>query len=131
MLLAYDVTDAGVVSEGLSRLNRANVGAPTQAFKAVAGVGLSRGRADANILLRHIGDYEDDRGQTIDAFTTIDADIGVDLSGGGRTRLAFGVVNIAGTAPPFVNIAGSYDPRSADPRGRRVFVRIETGFRRI
>ena len=127
VLLAYDVTNAGVVSDGLGRLNRANVGAPTQAFKAVAGVGLSRGRADANILLRHIGDYEDDRGQTIDAFTTIDANIGVDLWGD-RTRLALGVVNVAGTAPPHVNIAGSYDPRSADPRGRRVFLRFETGF---
>lgn len=27
--------------------------------------------------------------------------------------------------PPFVNTAGSYDPRSADPRGRRVFLRLE------
>ena len=131
VLLAYDVTNAGVVSDGLSRLNRANVGAPTQAFKAVAGVGLSRGRTEANILLRHIGDYEDDRGLAIDAFTTVDANIGVDLLGDDRTRLAFGVVNVAGAAPPFVNIGGSYDPRSADPRGRRVFIRFETGFRGI
>ena len=130
VLLGYDVTNAGVVSDGLGRLNRANVGAPTQAFKAVAGIGLSRGRTDANILLRHIGEYEDDRGQTIDAFNTIDANIRVDLLGD-RARLAFGVVNLAGTSPPHVNIAGSYDPRSADPRGRRVFLRIETGFRRI
>ena len=131
VLLAYDVTNAGVANDGLGRLNRANVGAPTQAFKAVAGVGLSRGRTDANILVRYIGDYQDDRGHAIDAFTTVDANFGVDLFGDDRTRLALGVVNVAGAAPPYVNIAGSYDPRSADPRGRRVFIRFETGFRRI
>ena len=131
VLLAYDVTNAGVANDGLGRLNRANVGAPTQAFKAVAGVGLARGRTDANILVRYIGDYEDDRGHAIDAFTTVDANFGVDLFGDDRTRLALGVVNVAGAAPPYVNIAGSYDPRSADPRGRRVFIRFETGFRRI
>ena len=133
VLLAYDVTNAGVFSDGLGRLNRANVGAPTQAFKAVTGVGLSRVRWDANVLLRHIGDYEDDRGNAIDAFTTIDANVGIALGtlfGASPTRMAFGVVNAAGAAPPYVAIAGSYDVRSADPRGRRVFVRFETGFHR-
>ena len=127
VLLAYDVTNAGIVTDGLGRLNRANVGAPTQTFKAVTGLRYSRGRTDVNILLRHVGEYEDDRGQAIDAFTTFDANVRVSLD---ALRIAIGVVNIAGTAPPHVNIAGSYDPRSADPRGRRVFLRLETGLRR-
>lgn len=126
VLLAYDVTNAGIVTDGLGRLNRANVGAPTQTFKAVTGLRYSRGRTDVNMLLRHIGEYEDDRGRAIDAFTTFDANVRVSLD---ALRIAFGVVNIAGTAPPYVNIAGSYDPRSADPRGRRVFLRLETGLR--
>ena len=133
VLLAYDVVNAGVATDGLGRLNRANVGAPTQAFKATAGVNIVRGRTAANVLLRHVGGYEDDAGQAIDAFTTVDANVRVDVGGvfgaDSDTAIAFGVVNIAGAAPPYVNIAGSYDPRSADPRGRRVFLRLEASFR--
>ena len=131
-MLAYDVTNAGVSIDGLGRLNRANVGAPNQAFKANAGVGLTRGRIHANLLLRHIGGYEDDLGADIDAFTTVDAnlrfDLGELLGEGLATTATLGVVNLAGMDPPYVNIAGSYDPRSADPRGRRVFVRLEARF---
>ena len=132
MMLAYDVTNAGVSIDGLGRLNRANVGAPNQVFKANAGLGFSRDRFHANLLLRHIGGYEDDRGADIDAFTTLDAnvrfDLGEWLGEGLGTTVTLGAVNLAGTDPPFVNIAGSYDPRSADPRGRRVFVRLEARF---
>ena len=132
VMLAYDVTNAGVSIDGLGRLNRANVGAPNQAFKANAGVGLTRGRIHANLLLRHIGGYEDDLGADIDAFTTVDAnlrfDLGEWLGEGLATTATFGVVNLGGMDPPYVNIAGSYDPRSADPRGRRVFVRLEARF---
>ena len=132
MMLAYDVTNAGVSVDGLGRLNRANVGVPNQVFKGIAGVGLTRGRFHANLLLRHIGGYEDDRGADIDAFTTLDAnvrfDLGEWLGEGLGTTVTLGIVNLAGTDPPFVNIAGSYDPRSADPRGRRVFLRLEARF---
>ena len=133
VLAAYDVTNAGVETNGLGKLNRANVGAPTQAFKATAGVNVSRGRTVANVLLRHVGAYEDDRGQAIDAFTTWDANIRIDagslFGAASGAAITFGAVNIAGAAPPYVNVAGSYDPRSADPRGRRVFLRLELRFR--
>ena len=133
-LLDYEVVNAGVTSDGLGRLNRTNVGAPTQALKAVAGVNLKRERTVYNLLLRHVGGYNDDSGQNIDSFTTLDANVrfnvGSLFGAGSETSVAFGLVNIAGTDPPFVNIAGSYDPRSADPRGRRVFLRLESNFRR-
>ncbi|MXY53898.1 MAG: TonB-dependent receptor [Gammaproteobacteria bacterium] len=132
IMLAYDVTNAGMRTDGLGRLNRANVGAPNQVFKANAGLGFARGRFQGNLLLRHIGRYEDDRGADIDAFTTVDANVRVDLgewfAEGLGTTVTLGAVNLAGTDPPFVNIAGSYDPRSADPRGRRVFLRLEARF---
>ncbi len=130
VLLGYDVTNAGVRSDGLGHLNRANVGAPNQVFKGVAGVGITRGRATANALLRHVAGYEDDRGAAIDAFTTVDANVRIGLGSifgaASDAAIAFGVVNLTAEAPPFVAIAGSYDPRSADPRGRRAFVRLET-----
>ena len=122
VLFAYDVTNAGGETDGLGKLNRANVGAPTQAFKAIAGVNVSRARNVANVLLRQVGAYEDDSGQAIEAFATWDANIRIDAGSlfgeASSAAITFGAVNIAGAAPPTVNIAGSYDPRSADPRGR-------------
>ena len=132
VLFAYDVTNAGRRVDGLGRFNRDNVGAPNQVFKANVGLRLARGLASANVLLRHIGGYEDDGGDDIDASLTLDANVAFDLGGalGGTTNttLRFGVVNLTDEDPPFVNVAGSYDPRSADPRGRRAFARLEMRF---
>ena len=130
VVLGYDVTNAGVRSDALGRLNRANVGAPNQRFKVNIGAGLRRGAIALNAQLRYVGSYEDDRGTEIDAFPTLDANIGFDLGdrvpGMAATTIRFGVHNATDQAPPFVDIAGSYDPRSADPRGRRVFLRVES-----
>ena len=125
LLLAYDVVNAGRRVDGLGRLNRDNVGAPNQRLKANLGVGLARTRWQANALLRHIGDYRDDGNTRIDPFITLDANLAVDLTPALALRL--GLVNLTDRPPPFVNIAGSYDPRSADPRGRRAFLRLEWG----
>ena len=133
LILGYDVTNAGVRVDGLGHLNRANAGAPNQRFKVNVGAGLRRGAVSLNAQLRHIGGYDDDAGAGIDAFTTLDANIGFDLGdrvpGMAATTIRFGVVNATDQAPPFVDIAGSYDPRSADPRGRRVFLRVESRIR--
>ena len=125
VLLAYEVANAGHRADALNRLNRDNAGAPNQRLKANLGVGLVRERWQANVLLRHIGAYRDDGGERIDAFSTLDANIAVSLVP--NVRLRVGVVNMTDEPPPFVNIAGSYDPRSADPRGRRAFLRLEWG----
>ena len=132
VLFAYDVTNAGQRVDGLGRFNRDNVGAPNQVFKANVGLQIVRGAASANLLLRHIGGYEDDSGEDIDASLTLDAnvafDLGSALGGTTTTTLRFGVVNLTDEDPPFVNVAGSYDVRSADPRGRRAFARLEMRF---
>ena len=124
--LSYDVTNAGVAVDGLGKLNRANVGAPNQRFSAAAGAGFSRGAVLLSATARHIGGYEDDAGGDIDSFTTLDANIrlslGALLRSGSEASITLGVANLFDQDPPFVNIAGSYDPRSSDPRGRRVFL---------
>ena len=51
-----------------------------------------------NAPARHVGGYNDDIGGDIDSFTMLDAD------------------------PPHVAIAGNYEPRSSNPRGRRLFL---------
>ena len=124
----YDVTHAGVDVDGLGKLNRANVGAPNQRFQGVAGLSWSRDAYRVTAMARHVGSYEDDAGGDIERFTTLDCNVrwslGEILRQGTDAWIALGGVNLLDEAPPFVNIAGSYDPRSADPRGRRLFVSV-------
>ena len=71
---------------------------------------------------------------SIDAFTTLDANVRWTFGGfpglgaGHETTITLGAANLLDEDPPYVAIAGNYDVRSADPRGRRVFlgVRIRT-----
>ena len=125
-LLEYDVTNAGVAVDALGKLNRANLGAPNQRFRTAAGASWSRNAMQITGLLRHVGGYEDDAGGLIDSFTTLDLNARWSLGGRLGDRLdasvTLGAANLLDEDPPFVNIAGSYDPRSSDPRGRRLFV---------
>ena len=127
-LLSYDVTNAGIAIDALGKLNRANVGAPNQQFRATAGLSWASGQWEVNGLVRHIGGYEDDGGGSIDSFTTFDANAGWSFGGlfGGKqeTTITLGVANLLDEDPPYVAIGGSYDPRSSDPRGRRAFVAL-------
>ena len=133
-LLSYAVTNAGVEIDALGKLNRANVGAPNQEFRGTAGLSWVSGPWEVNGLVRHIGGYEDDGGGSIDAFTTLDANVRWTFGGfpglgaGHETTITLGAANLLDEDPPYVAIAGNYDVRSADPRGRRVFlgVRIRT-----
>ena len=133
-LLSYDVTNAGVEIDALGKLNRANVGAPNQEFRGTAGLSWATGRWEVNGLARHVGGYEDDGGGSIGSFTTLDANVRWSfgafpgLGAGHETTITLGAANLLDEDPPYVAVAGSYDPRSSDPRGRRVFlgVRIRT-----
>ena len=130
-LFAYDVINAGVAIDGLGKLNRANVGAPNQQLRTAAGVGWTGESIRLNAMVRHVGAYQDDRGGDIDSFTTLDANVrfslGALLGGGSETSITLGTANLFDADPPYVDIAGSYDPRSADPRGRRVYVALGLG----
>ena len=126
------MNDNGTNVDALGRLNLDNVGAPTQSLKGNIGLGWSLDRFSANAFLRHVGSYEDDNEVDIDAFTTFDANVTVGLGSfindESSTSVTVGIVNAFAEDPPDVNINGGYDPRSADPRGRRVFVKLGTKF---
>ena len=68
----------------------------------------------------------------IDSFTTVDLQYRLELAGligpDADTSLTAGVLNIADEDPPSVNISGGYDPRTADPRGRRAYVLLSSRF---
>ena len=125
-LIAYDVTDAGVAIDALGKLNRANVGAPNQQLRFAAGLGWTLDAIRLNAMVRHVGPYEDDGGGDIDSFSTLGANarfsLGALFREGSQTSITLGAANLLDADPPYVDIAGSYDPRSADPRGRRVFL---------
>ena len=52
--------------------------------------------------------------------------LGEVVRSGSSTTVRLGGVNLTAEPPPFVNVAGSYDVRSADPRRRRAFIRLES-----
>ena len=127
-LVSYDVTNAGVAVDALGKLNRANVGAPNQRFSATASASWSRGSALVSATARHIGRYEDDVSGEIDSFMTLGANVrwslGELIRETSEASITLGVANLFDQDPPQVDIAGSYDPRSSDPRGRRVFLSL-------
>ena len=125
-LFAYEVTNAGVAIDALGKLNRANVGAPNQRLRVAGGAGWTRNQIRINAMVRHVGAYEDDGGGDIDGFSTLDAgatwSFGALLGADSETAITLGTANLLDADPPYVDIAGSYDPRSADPRGRRLYL---------
>ena len=133
---SYDITTAdGTVIDGAGALNRANVGNPTPELRANIGLNWIQGVHSANIFYRYIDSYERNEvsnTDSIDSFDQIDIQYNVSLGSFLRedstTSLSVGVVNLFDEDPPFVAIAGSYDPRTGDPRGQRVYVKLGLDF---
>jgi outer membrane receptor protein involved in Fe transport len=132
-VLEYDVTNDGTKVDALGRLNRSNIGNPSPRFRGNLGLNWNNENGiGANIYLRHVSSYEDDGGVNIDSFTQVDAQfslsLGEILRPDSETTLTLGVANATGENPPFVAVSGSYDPKTGDPRGRRVYARISASF---
>ena len=135
-ITSYDITTAdGTVIDGAGALNRSNVGNPTPELRANLGLNWAYGAHSANIFYRFVDSYE--RNETsntdsIDSFSQVDVQysvlLGSFLREDSSTSLTAGVVNLFDEDPPFVAIAGSYDPRTGDPRGQRVYVKLGLSF---
>ena len=133
---SYDIITAdGTVIDGAGALNRSNVGNPTPELRANLGLNWINGAHSANVFFRYIDSYE--RNETnntdsIDSFSQVDIQYNVELGSFLRddstASLTVGVTNLFDEDPPFVAIAGSYDPRTGDPRGQRVYVKLGLGF---
>ena len=114
-------TAAGPGAPEVDVLNTINF---PQRFRARADIGWRQGWLDAVAFVNYVNEY-DQTGVTpivsIDAYTTVDLHLGVDLDGltEGLT-VALDVQNIADEDPPFVNLSGGYDPQAASPLGRLI-----------
>jgi len=85
------------------------------------------------VFLRHVSGFEDDQTDAdVDSFTTIDAQYSYTFSDllreDSSSSISVGVINLTAEDPPFIGIAGNFDARTGDPRGRRVYVRVGTSF---
>ena len=132
----YDITQAdGRRIDGAGWLNRSNIGSPMPRWRGHTGLTWRRGGHQALMLVNHVDDYGHRHAggvDRIDSFTSVDVQYRLDL---GRLpgsdaygMLTVGLLNVTDEDPPFVNIAGSYDPKTGDPRGRRAYVRLGASF---
>ncbi|WP_170829150.1 MULTISPECIES: TonB-dependent receptor domain-containing protein [Pseudoalteromonas] len=133
-LLRYDLMDAsGQTTDGLGQLNLNTVGNPSPRLRGSIGLNWSNGIHRANVFIRHVASYNNDvSDESIDAFNTLDVQYSVNmgqvLKGDSETKLTLGVINVTDEAPPYVAVAGSYDPRTGDPRGRRAYAKLQISF---
>ena len=90
----------------------------------------------ATLVLNYTDDYRHRRTATatdrIDSFTTLDLQCRLEFGGllgpDADTFLTAGVLNITDEELPYVDINGGYDPRTAESRGRRAYVRLGSRF---
>ncbi|NOU50463.1 TonB-dependent receptor [Pseudoalteromonas sp. JBTF-M23] len=133
-LLSYDLMDAsGKTTDGLGKLNLNTVGNPSPRLRGSIGLNWSNGMHRANVYVRHVASYTNDiSGANIESFNTLDLQYGMNLGQvlkeDSESNLIVGVVNATDEAPPYVAVAGSYDPRTGDPRGRRAYIKFQFNF---
>ena len=146
-ILSYDITGPdGVETDGAGKMNRTNVGNPAPELRANIGLHWFRGIHSATIFYRYVDSYErndtsrdPDSGMLvvsntdkIDSYDQIDLQyslsLGSHLYEDSEATLTIGVINAFDEDPPFVSVQGGYDPRTGDPRGRRVYAKLGFSF---
>jgi len=132
----YDLTDPfGVKIDGVGSSNSQNtVGHSLPEYKINWGLFWNWNRMSANLFVRYIDGYDDDRIQSatrgafiglhpkIDDHTTADVQFNYELPAFAFQQegsvVTLGIKNVTDEDPPFMNIDGAFDPFVHDPRGR-------------
>ena len=136
-VLEYDITRPdGQKIDGVGHLNFANIGSPMPKWRGILNLTWQSGNHQTVLMFNYTSDYRYRRTATvtdrIDSFATFDLQYRLELAGllgpDADTSLTAGVLNITNEDPPYVNIGGGYDPRTADPRGRRAYVLLSSRF---
>ena len=135
-IIEYDITrPGGQKIDGAGYLNFANIGSPMPEWRGTLNLAWQRGNHQANLVVNYTHDYRFRRANAIDridSFTTLDLQYRLALGGlfgpDAETSLTAGVLNVTDEDPPHVDIGGGYDPRTADPRGRRAYLWLSSSF---
>jgi iron complex outermembrane receptor protein len=102
-----------------------NINYPVR-FRARAFASWQSGGFSTNLFLNHVGGYRNNLvnpAQRVRSWNPVDLDIGYEFQRGGVLNgLAFGinVTNLLDERPPFVNIAGGWDPGQSSALGRLI-----------
>lgn len=131
--LIYDlILPNGTEIEGVGNRNFTNFGTSVPAWRGRVDVSWATPMHALRFAAQFTDAYADDqnviagRPAEIDAFTTLDAQYQWRMRD--DIALAIGGTNLADTAPPHVATNGGYDSKVHDPRGRRLYVRLDAAF---
>ncbi len=127
------VTASGTDVDGLGSRNFALLGVgsrPSPEFRFNTGISYATALHEARFFVRYIDGLDDNEnpGNTIDSFTTVDAQYALNLGevvdGLDGARLTLGAINLFNEDPPFVATNGGFESRLHDPRGRVFYVEL-------
>lgn len=102
-------------------------------WRSTLGGQWSRDALAASVFVRTISGYEDDQRDTpVDHHITVDTQLRYDVSNFGKFEqglvLALGVINVFDQYPPDVGTTVGYDSKVHDPRGRVIYLRVQSAF---
>jgi len=130
-VFSYDIIDpqAGFV-DGAGNRNFTNFGSPTPETRFTAGINFARERLSARLAYRSISSFDDDQnnGQNIDSFDSLDAQVNFLFGAEGNYNATLGVTNLTDELPPQVFTNGGFESRTHDPRGRIFYAQVGLEF---
>ena len=134
-VLTYELEDPVLGRiDGLGNRNYTNFGSPAPKWRGNIGLLWSLDPFSANVYVRYIDGYDDDNnnGQRIDNFTTVDLQFGVEIppfmTGGPTSRLSFGAKNLFDVDAPDALDRSGFDPLVSNPLGRIFYTALEANF---
>ncbi|MEM8615701.1 MAG: TonB-dependent receptor [Pseudomonadota bacterium] len=139
-ILDYEVGDFAIEDQIIAggdragQFNRSNFSRSLPQFQANLYGNLSRGDHNLRAVVRHVGDYTDERaaasrgnvGDTIDSQTTLD--LFYNWQAPFDFDLGLSVVNVTDQDPPFAAFDLNYDPYTHNPFGRTFKVSVTKRF---
>jgi len=131
---SYDAIDpqAGLI-DGAGSRNFNNFATSVPELRSTMFLNWARGSHGINVYVNHIDSYSDDEGgplalETIDSFTTVDAQYSFRFAAERGPIIAVGAVNLFDEDPPLVTTNGGYDSKVHDPRGRMLYAKATFEF---
>ncbi|RMB02021.1 TonB-dependent receptor plug domain-containing protein [Eilatimonas milleporae] len=133
---SYDLLNAQGedVIDGKGNRNFTNFGAPTPEWRFNTGLAFTDGTHEGRFFVRHISGLDDDQngGIPIDSMTTVDAQYRLNVANlfdfDSDLGFTVGVINAFDEDPPQVFTNGGFESRTHDPRGRVLYLQLDTSF---